>query len=114
MKIYISIPISGHDIEVQRAKAKKVEEALKARGHEVVNPFDTPYPDEVMSSEEQWRYFMGEDIKRLLACDGVIFCSQWFRSKGCSIEHIVARECKLDRYYDMSNVPVLNMQGIHP
>lgn len=114
MKIYISIPISGKDIEVQRAKAKKVEEALKARGHEVVNPFDTPYPDEVMSPEEQWRYFMGEDIKRLLACDGVIFCSQWYWSKGCKIEHSVAECCELDRYYDMSNVPVINTQGIRP
>lgn len=42
MRIYISIPISGHDLATQRATASEIAEKIKALGHEPVNPFDTP------------------------------------------------------------------------
>lgn len=38
MKIYISIPITGHDIVEQQRKANEVAEKLRAKGHEPVSP----------------------------------------------------------------------------
>lgn len=38
MKIYISIPISGRDIDEQKRKAKEVEDIIRELGHDPVNP----------------------------------------------------------------------------
>lgn len=90
MKIYISIPISGHSIEEQKEKAKYIAERLKALGHEPVNPFDTPPPSGNLSDKEQYAYYIGEDLKRLLTCDAAFFCEDWLKSKGCRLEYHVA------------------------
>lgn len=52
MRIYISIPISNHDLATQRATANKIAEKIKALGHEPVNPFDTPEAPKGMSEKE--------------------------------------------------------------
>lgn len=38
---------------------------------------------------------MGEDVKRLLMCDGVYFCKEWHESKGCNVEFTIALTYKL-------------------
>ena len=96
-KIYISIPISGHDLdEVNKKLARVKEEYLKGlygdkwaqhRG-EVITPIEinkenlnAPYPT-----------LMGKDIEALLdqECDTVFLCSGWRESKGCRLEYHAA------------------------
>lgn len=91
MKVYISIPMSGCDLDTQRAEAAKTAELLTTLGHEAVNPFDTPQPPEGLTDKESYAYFIGEDIKRLLTCDAIYFCDGWTRSKGCQAEYEIAR-----------------------
>lgn len=86
MRIYISIPISGHDLATQQRKALEVADKLRELGHEPVNPFDTPKPEKACSEREEYAYYMGEDIKKLLTCDAVFLCDGWHRSKGCRLE----------------------------
>lgn len=90
MKIYISIPITGHNLEAQKKKANEAAKKLRNLGHEPVNPFDTPAPHERMTDKEQYAYYMGEDIKKLLVCDGILMCYGWGQSKGCVIEYYTA------------------------
>ncbi len=86
MKIYISIPISGHDLAAQKAKAEEIADKLRKLGHEPVNPFDTPPPSGNLSEEEEYAYYIGEDMKKLLTCNVVFLCDGWNRSKGCRLE----------------------------
>ena len=94
-RIYISIPISGHDLEKVKEKARNISERLlwdvfelKKGQHrpDVITPFDVcPEPDKPYS------YYMGKDIEALLECDAIYLCEGWQNSKGCMAEFEVAR-----------------------
>lgn len=94
-RIYISIPISGHDLEEVKAKARVVRVRLlydvfelKKGCHrpDVITPFDVcPEPD------KSYSYYMGKDIEALLECDAIYLCEGWQNSKGCMAEFEVAR-----------------------
>lgn len=104
MKIYISIPMTGHDLATQRAKAAEIANQIRALGHEPVNPFDTPEPPAELSERERYAYFMGEDIKRLLMCDAIFMCKGWRGSKGCRAEMGVAMAYCLKWFYALSDI----------
>lgn len=105
MRIYISIPISNHDLATQRAKAAEIAEKIKALGHEPVNPFDTPEAPPGMSEKERYAYYMGEDIKRLLMCDAAYFCEGYYKSAGCRTEVSVADNYGIIRFHDLKLIP---------
>ena len=94
-RIYISIPISGHDLERVKEKARDIIERLlwdvfelkKGRNRpDVITLFDVcPEPDKPYS------YYMGKDIEALLECDAIFLCEGWQNSKGCMAEFEVAR-----------------------
>lgn len=105
MRIYISMPISNLDPDKQRATAAKIAERIKALGHEPVNPFDTPEAPPEMDEKEKYAYYMGEDVKRLLLCDGAYFCEGWHRSKGCLIESYAAEMCHIRTYRNLRSIP---------
>ena len=92
MKVYISLPITGLDLEVQKLVAEQAAERIRAMGDEPVNPFDVPYPPNIgsLTEEQLWAYYMGRDIEQLLLCDAIYFCNGWQKSKGCNIEYLVA------------------------
>ena len=93
MKIYISIPITGHDYDEQARKAKAIAQVIEAQGHEAVSPFDTPPPKDGISEKEHYAYYMGADIERLLLCDGIYLTDGWRESRGCMLE------CKAAKIY---------------
>lgn len=81
MKVYISIPISGHDEAEVREHADLTRAMLSRAGHEVVTPFDI-YAGENPKYED----YLSEDLKVLYRCDAVYLCEGWQFSKGCQIE----------------------------
>lgn len=107
MKIYISIPISGHDLMTQTGVALEIAEKIKALGHEPVNPFDTPLAPLEMSEKEKYAYYMGEDIKRLLMCDAAYFCEGWRSSDGCLLEFNAAQIYGTTRYVNINDIPAI-------
>lgn len=88
MKIYISGPISGHDIEERKAEFARVKNILEKSGHEVFNPMENGLPEDSPTSEH-----MKADIKGLLECDGIYMMSHWNHSAGCQTEFMVANAC---------------------
>ena len=107
MKVYISIPITGHNLATQQAKAAEIAEQIRALGHVPVNPFDTPEPSEELSEKERYAYFMGEDIKRLLTCDAIFLCEDWSESRGCRVEWETAYVNNIADYYSIADIPKL-------
>ena len=54
MKIYVSLPISGHDIKETKEYVEKVKKFLEEKGDEIVTPFD------VCDEEgESYSYYIG-------------------------------------------------------
>lgn len=107
MKIYISIPISGHDPEEQRAKAERFAKDIDAIGHDPINPFEVPAPPEYFDEKGRYAYYMGFDIANLLWCDAAYFSRGWEQSKGCQLEHTAAEIYGLKIYYALDKIPAV-------
>lgn len=85
MKIYISLPITGHDIEEVEARCIFAKAVIEKKGHTPVSPLDvSPDPDVTYSQH------MGNDIAALLECDAVLFLDGWEYSRGCKLEFMTA------------------------
>lgn len=105
MKIYISIPISSHDVMTQTGTALLMAEKIKALGHEPVNPFETPLAPPEWPERQKYAYYMGRDIEKLLLCDAIYFCEGWHESKGCRVESYIAETYGIKRYLDLRFIP---------
>lgn len=105
MKIYISIPITGHDYQEQKKKARKIAEAIRGLGHEPVNPFEVEAAPSHLSEQEKYAYYMALDIADLLICDGIYLTRGWASSKGCRLEASAAEIYEKQIYYKLAEIP---------
>ena len=86
-KIYISLPITGRDIEETKKKCASVKEWLSGMYKE----FDFITPFEInTTTDKPYSYYMGKDISVLLDCQGIILLDEWETSKGCRLEKAAA------------------------
>lgn len=109
VRIYISLPISGFNLEERKKKAAQMKDqvmqavktnklayiskngkavSLTENNTVVVTPFEI-VPDATDMTYEQ---VMAKDLEVLMTCDIVVFARHWQYSKGCRIEFAVARE----------------------
>ena len=103
-RIYISIPISGHDLEKVKAKARDIRESSlcdvfgfkKGQNRpDVITPFDVcPEP------AKPYSYYMGKDIEALLECDSIYICKGWQNSDGCMLEFAAAKIYKKEIIFE--------------
>lgn len=100
MKIYISLPITGHDIEEVEASCIYAKAVIEKKGHEAVSPLEVS-PD----PESTYAQHMGNDIAALLECDAVLFLDEWATSKGCRLEHRAAIIYDKSLYIDLDQIP---------
>ena len=99
MKIYISLPITGHDIEEVEASCIYASGVIQAKGHTPVSPLDvSPDPDATYVEH------MGNDIEALLCCDAVLFLDGWRTSKGCRLEYEAAVIYGKEMYFDLDEI----------
>ena len=96
-KVYISLPISGYDIEAVKDRAGRAAKYLQDKGYEPITPFDVS-PD----NEATYAAHMGKDIHALLECDAVFFLYGWWNSKGCQLERMAAMIYGKEMMHDAS------------
>ena len=86
MKVYISGAISNQ--ANPRPAFDIAAQALRAAGHEVINPYDLDHS----THGRAWADFMRVDIKALMDCDAVAMLPGWRGSRGASIECALAQD----------------------
>ena len=86
MKVYISLPISGKDIEEVKARCEEAKAEIIKDGHIPLSPLDL-----VTDYDAPYSEHMGRDIAALLECDAVMFMPGWTRSRGCRLEYQAAK-----------------------
>lgn len=96
-RIYISGPISGHNIEERRKAFTITQTFLEAQGYEVVNPMENGLPAEATTHEH-----MKRDIEQLMTCDYIYMMRRWTHSKGCKVEFDVATAIGLPVFFEES------------
>ena len=94
MKIYISGPISGIEINIAYQIFEKAENKLLNEGYEVVNPMKLDH-----SHGKTWTDYMKEDLKAMMDCDAIFMLPQWRSSAGAKIEHDLAKKLGIDIFY---------------
>lgn len=100
MKIYISLPITGQDMEAVEACCDYAKEVIGKKGHTPVSPLELGHRD-----PEDYNAVVGTDITALLCCDAVLFFDGWRASKGCRLEHSAARIYGKEMYYTFDSIP---------
>ena len=107
MKIYISLPITGHDIGQCKALAKDVARIITDRGHKAITPFDV-----CPEKDKPYSFYMGKDIAALLECDAALFIGQWLTSKGCTLEMRCAEIYGIKIYHHLEQVPNIKRTNV--
>jgi hypothetical protein len=85
MKIYLAGPMTGYpdfNFPAFHAAAKKIRD----EGHECVNPAEI-----VSDTTTPWVDCMKRDIAGLLTCEAVATLPGWEKSKGASLEVLIAK-----------------------
>lgn len=103
MKVYISLPITGHDIEEVEASCIYAKAVLEKKGHTPVSPLDVSDNPDADYAEH-----MGNDIEALLECDAVLFMENWRTSKGCRLENAAAEIYDKQVFYSLDRIPKVN------
>lgn len=94
-KIYLSLPISGYDIEERRMTALRKKQELESAGWVVLNPLQNGFPVDAGTHAH-----MKRDIEMLLDCDAIYMMSRCFHSAGCMTEFHVATAIGLEVYFE--------------
>lgn len=85
MRIYISIPITGHDLDQVKSRIALAKASIRSKGHTPVSPIDIQ-----PSLDAPYSELLGRDIAALLECDAVVFPYGIGESKGCKLEEHAA------------------------
>lgn len=100
MKLYLAGPMTGLP-EFNFPAFRERAAALRAQGHEVLNPAELDDGD----TSQAWDYYMRRDLALLLECEAVAVLPRWQRSRGASLEVHVARTL---------GMPVLDAHTLEP
>ena len=95
--IYISIPITGYDINERIEAAERLRERLLADGWAVYSPLHKSS----VPLDSPREIHMREDIKLLLKSDAIFMAGDWQESRGCVLEREVAKQCGLQVIYEL-------------
>jgi len=98
MKIYIAGRMTGVK-DYNKDQFNKIEKELKKQGYRVVNPIKLSYKlakklGESIDNIER-KYYIKNDIKELLKCDGIYMMKDWMFSEGATMEYMIARNIGL-------------------
>ena len=99
MKIYISLPISGRNLQDAVNEAANAEEIILAKGHTPINPFKV-HP----GTGTEYADYLCADLRALFDADAIVFLPGWSYSNGCYIEHEVAVTFRKLLFYSLDAI----------
>lgn len=97
MKVYISLPMSGHEHTVwdRWVAAKENVNNLFSNNVTITGPSNIDEFDsdgEKIPHDRDWCYYMARDVEDLLRSDAIYLTKGWKNSKGCRVEYAIASE----------------------
>ena len=105
-RVYISGPISGHNLEERRNAFRQAQLMLEAQGYETFNPMENGLPPDATTHEHMHR-----DLAELTREDkpyhAIYLLHRWTHSKGCQVEFAVATAIGLKVIFEESHTFIL-------
>lgn len=99
VKCYISIPITGRDIDDVKKEIENYKTRLRSKGYSPISPFDRVVDFNAMHEQH-----MREDFKLLLDCDAIYMADEWTNSKGCKAEFDCALACGIKPIFSLYSI----------
>ena len=96
-KCYVSIPITGRDIDDVKKEIENYKTRLRSKGYSPISPFDR-----VVDFNATHEQHMREDFKLLLDCYAILMARDWEHSAGCRAELNVALACGIKIIYTLN------------
>lgn len=81
-KIYVSIPITGRDLEEVKAELAEVKTKFEQFDVDVVTPLDMPD----WKPDQTWEWYMVRCLDMMAGCNAIYMCDGWKQSAGCRLE----------------------------
>lgn len=97
-KVYISLPISGLDLETRKDVALRAEIQLRGLGYDVFNPLGDGWVAGLSQNE-----YMKRDLKALLDCDAIYMMKGWNHTLNCKLELDNAIAIGIDVWFEGMN-----------
>jgi len=92
--VYISGSISGRNKEDADYHFKAVQKCIEnSRDIYVYNPME-------FKERDAWEDYMRDGIAALVDSDAILMLAGWERSRGASLERLIAFELKIPIYYE--------------
>lgn len=88
MKVMISQPMPGIEVEEQRKAREKAKSILENAGHYVLDTIW--YKPSHISEDKMDLHYLSQAIETMANCDAIYLVEGWERSRGCNLERIIA------------------------
>ena len=98
LKLFISQPMNGMSNEEILQKRKEAKEYVKNIMGEEVEEIDSFFENAPHDAKPLW--YIGKSIQLLSEADCVFFAKNWYRYRGCRIEHAGADQYGLKKIYE--------------
>lgn len=95
----ISQPMSGKTEEEIIAARNEASQRLENMGYTVVDTYYNKYSVPCYANNGAL-YHLGQSLTEMARCDAVYFCRGWEDTRGCQIEHEVAKAYGLGCFYE--------------
>ena len=104
-KAMLSQPMAGRTEEEIKETRERAIEVLKGKGYEIVNTLFTDewYSNEAMTERGVIQIplcFLAKSLENMSLCHVAYFCKGWEETRGCRIEHEVAKAYGLEVIYE--------------
>lgn len=105
MKAMLSQPMAGKTKEEIISTRERAIAVLKERGYEIINTLFTDewYSQESMKErgvENRPLCFLAKSLENMSLCHAAYFCKGWENTRGCRIEHEVAKAYGMTIIYE--------------
>lgn len=93
MKIFISLPFTGkEDTLFERLNDAKqwVKDNYPTAEIITQSNIDIIASEQKSVADEQFPFYMGQDIQYILESDAILMCEGWESSRGCQLEYRAA------------------------
>jgi hypothetical protein len=105
MKVMISQPMAGKTEKEIKETREKAIKLFKEKGYKFINTLftDAWYSDKAMKErgvEQIPLCFLAKSLENMCLCNIVYFAKGWEKTRGCRIEHEVAKQYGLNIMYE--------------
>lgn len=102
-KLFISQPMANRtpeEIRVERDSALVYAEYTTSDNYEEIDSYFGDKEGSDLEGDRQGLFLLGKSLQLLATADAAYFCEDWYKARGCQIEHECCEKYHIPILYD--------------